>query len=190
MLPASRIDPTGRQERDVRACRLRGWVGSLASECFVLGHTLTLSVDRYARAGWEWRWTCVLCRARNRVPTLLQQGIANPRIVVRLGNRTLTSQPHAAEYCFRVSLTEQSTSPKRVNYFLLYCRCSAVLLLHYIVLLLLPVPAKQACTSKIVYCSHHSLHFYHLHLHLLKYQHQHPHLHEFSQWEVSFSMCA
>ena len=40
---AGGINPTGRQERDVRACRLKGWVGSLASECFVLEHTPPLS---------------------------------------------------------------------------------------------------------------------------------------------------
>jgi hypothetical protein len=45
LLPAGRIDPTGRQKRDVRACRLGGWMGSLASECFVLEHTLTLELN-------------------------------------------------------------------------------------------------------------------------------------------------
>jgi hypothetical protein len=43
LLPAGGIDPTGQQERDVRACRLGGWVCSLASECFVLEHTPPLS---------------------------------------------------------------------------------------------------------------------------------------------------
>jgi hypothetical protein len=36
LLPAGRIDPTGRQERDVRAWRLWVWVDSLVSMCFVL----------------------------------------------------------------------------------------------------------------------------------------------------------
>jgi|AntAceMinimDraft_1070359.scaffolds.fasta_scaffold06332_3 hypothetical protein len=42
LLLAGRIGRTGRQERDVRACRLGGWVDSLAVEYIVLGHTLTL----------------------------------------------------------------------------------------------------------------------------------------------------
>jgi len=103
----------------------KGWVG-----------TIMLTTCATSWMGMAMGLTCVLCRVCNRVPMLLQQGIADPRIVVRLGNRTLTSQPHAAESCFRVSLTEQSASPKRVNYFLSSRRCSfGSAKVYYIILL-------------------------------------------------------
>jgi hypothetical protein len=49
LLPAGWIDPTERQEGNMRACRLGAWVGSQAPECFgTWAHTNTL-VDKYAR---------------------------------------------------------------------------------------------------------------------------------------------